>query len=176
MSINADFRKAVDAGDTQLVRIMLKDSLSLDPTFTEFNSLVKYAEAHLPDLYDEHDGEDFDLDKANWNKDYLNKEMVSVVYNFSKERIKFLKEMCAFIYKDRLKVQTAGQAGSSSGSVGGEITNQHDGKLSRKKIGIGVAVGGGVIAVVGLACAEAVITGAGIAVAAVGGVMILTDN
>ena len=52
MTINLDFKRAVDTKNIRLARIMLKDSLIIDPTFEEFNELLNYAEQELPYLYD----------------------------------------------------------------------------------------------------------------------------
>lgn len=45
----------------------------------------------------------FDHDKDNWNKDYMNGLMVQVVYNFSHERIKHLKEVVTYVYSNAKK-------------------------------------------------------------------------
>ena len=101
MNISQDFINAVAEKDLMMVHIMLKDSMVVDPTFKEFDTLLVYAENNLEELYDEHDGEVFSNDLSAWTKDYLAEQMVNVVTNFSKERVEFLKNICKHLYSAR---------------------------------------------------------------------------
>ena len=53
MAVSQEFQTALDDKDMRLVRIMLKDSLVVDPTFTEFGEMLRLAEQSLDSLYDE---------------------------------------------------------------------------------------------------------------------------
>jgi hypothetical protein len=78
---------------------MLKDSILIDrKSFKTFDKQLKYAENHIKNLYDDHDRDEFLKDKSLWTEDLMNQEMVNVVNNFSKERIKFLKKIVNHIY------------------------------------------------------------------------------
>lgn len=102
--IDRDFKNAVEINDIDLVRMMLKDSLMIDPTGTFFDELFNYAQDRLGnELLEKHDGENFIYDKNLWNKDFFNQEMIKLIDNFSLERISFLKEVCKFIYADYIK-------------------------------------------------------------------------
>ena len=102
--IARDFKNAVEINDIDLVRMMLKDSLMIDPTGTFFDELFNYAQDRLGnELLEKHDGENFIYDKNLWNKDFFNQEMIKLIDNFSLERISFLKEVCKFIYADYIK-------------------------------------------------------------------------
>lgn len=92
MAITNAFINAVAAGNVRGIRIMMKDSLLVDPTFAEFNQMEQYAR-NINGLYDEHDGRELKEDEASWNDDYMNKLMVQVVGNFSHKRISRLKEI-----------------------------------------------------------------------------------
>ena len=145
MTINLDFKRAVDTKNIRLARIMLKDSLIIDPTFEEFNELLNYAEQELPYLYDEHDGTKFNFDSSHWNK----------------ERVDFLKKLCRHIYADRI--------------VDIKMRNKHQPEsqplISKKQVGTAMIVGGTVVAIVGVATAEILVTTSGVAIAAAGGVI-----
>ena len=164
MTINNDFKNAVDTKDIRLVRIMLKDSMVVDPTFREFNSLIQYAENSLGELYDPHDNETFSSDISEWNKDLLNTEMVNVVYNFSKERIEFLKQLCRHIYSDRVETKERER-----------FVEAHK-PLPKKQIGVGMMAGGAVATVAGIAISQSALTIAGVAVAAIGGVIYIQNK
>jgi hypothetical protein len=92
MAITDAFRKAVSSGDIRGVRIMMKDSLLVDPSFIEFNEMNNFAR-DLSGLYDKHDESELNNDKSAWNDDYMSEVMVQVVYNFSRKRIEHLKEV-----------------------------------------------------------------------------------
>ena len=92
MSLTKAFKDAVDHNDVGGVRIMLKNSLLLDPSFNDFDEEERYA-SQMIDLYDEYDGDPFETDESKWNDDYMNEQMVKVVWNFSHERINHLKNV-----------------------------------------------------------------------------------
>lgn len=98
MEINLEFKKAVKNCDIDLIRIMLKDSIIMDPTFVMYKNLVKYVEQNGLNLFEEYDGAGF-ADKCYWNKDYLNQQMAQLICNFSKERVKHIKDICKNVYK-----------------------------------------------------------------------------
>ena len=105
MPVTSDFKNAVHDKNVRRVRIMMKDSLIRDPSFTEFNEMSREAEKYLgtKTLYDKHDGESFSSNKSDWNKTYMNNQMVDLMYNFSRERLNHLKAVCSFIYADEIQ-------------------------------------------------------------------------
>ena len=58
MAITNAFNKAITEGNIRQIRIMLKDSLLVDPTFERYNEMEKLAST-VPGIYDEHDGRPF---------------------------------------------------------------------------------------------------------------------
>ena len=92
MVISNAFREAVDNGSIRQIRIMLKDSLLVDPTFAQFAELEEAAKG-VVGLYDEHDGKAFINNPDEWDDAYMNEQMVRVVSNFSHERINHLKQV-----------------------------------------------------------------------------------
>ena len=95
MALSDDFKDAVSQDKKTKVRIMMKDSLLLDPTGATFDEMANYAVK--PGFMDEHDGEVFKT-SAEWDEDYLNEQMVAVVNNFSAERIDLLKKIVKKLY------------------------------------------------------------------------------
>lgn len=96
MALTDSFYEAVKSGNLRRVRIMMKDSLLVDPSFREFEQMEKAAQG-MYGLYDTHDGRKFIYDSSEWNDDYMNKVMVQVVGNFSHERIEHLKEVVRYL-------------------------------------------------------------------------------
>lgn len=166
MVVTPEFREAISAGNTRLVRIMLKDSITIDPSFSKFDELSDYASARLHDLYDEHDGEVFPADVSACTVDLLDEQMVSLIYNFSKERVNFLRKICAVLYPEKSPATP-----NSTESNHSPVENH----LAKKHIGAGVAVAGGIVAAAGIVTSETAIIVAGAAAVLVGGALILSD-
>jgi len=95
-NITSAFTDAVKDNNVRLIRIMMKDSLLLDPSFKQFDEMNRLAK-DVPGLYDEHDGRELDEDPSHWNDDYMNELMVQVISNFSHERVELLKKVVAHL-------------------------------------------------------------------------------
>lgn len=179
MALTNAFYEAIKSGNVRRVRIMMKDSLLVDPTFAEFNAMEKAASS-MAGLYDEHDGKELIEDRNLWNDDYMDKVMVKVLSNFSHERIDHLKEVVRYLRPAAKTVapkkeQTSHQTYNTTrkGSYEEEKRRcQERGDYLGAKIGAGAVVGaavGGVIASVAGAPAAGVIGGV-VAGAVVGGI------
>ena len=166
MNISQDFVSAVEKNDLLMVRIMLKDSMVVDPTLAEFHTLLSFAEENMCDLYDAHDGESFTQNASQWTKDYMDEQMVKVVGNFSKERIELLKSICKHLYSRQVE------------KIIGERMEETEAKapIARKHIGVGVTAAGVITAAVGIAISKPLVIGIGVAAAVAGGIFIATDK
>ena len=96
MAVTNSFYNSVSLGKVLEVRIMMEDSLLVDPTFAEFDEMEKVA-SKLEGLYDKHDGHAFNENRETWDDSYMNKLMVEVLDNFSHERIEHLKEVVQYL-------------------------------------------------------------------------------
>lgn len=92
MAVTEEFRNAVATRNIKRVRIMMKDSLLIDPTGSSFDEMARAAEG-LAGLYDEHDGRELAEDESAWDEDYMDRLMVQAVGNFSPERLNHLKKV-----------------------------------------------------------------------------------
>lgn len=165
MAITNDFMEAVKASKMIRVRIMLKDSLLVDPTGVQFDEMEQYAVEVMGDIYTEHDGEKLNYDVAVWNEDYLNEQMVAVVNGFSKERIDLLKSMVRYLYKYKVNIiRTERDATSATHTI------------PRKKVGTGVTVVGATLTVAGICTAHTALTIGGVVVATAGVALIVSDK
>lgn len=165
MSINQDFVSTIKDKNTIMVRIMLKDSMLIDPTFVEFDELISYAESNMEDLYDKHDGEEFPEDVSLWTKEFLDNQMVKLLDNFSKERVAFLKKMCATLYSEKAEKIKQVRLDEQNAKL----------KLTKTQIGVAVTGAGVVTTAVGVVSSKPVVTGVGIATTAVGGAIIASE-
>ena len=107
MSVTPFFIEAAKAGNKRRVRDMMADSLIRDPLFEEFDEMLRKAGEFFLNPYEPYDGKPFNQDKAAWDKLYLDNLMGDLRSNFSQERVKHVKEVCRFIYKDRIETIVA---------------------------------------------------------------------
>ncbi len=156
MALTNAFYEAVQSGNVRRVRIMMKNSLLIDPTFEEFHAMEKAASS-VAGLYDMHDGKEFIKDKSCWNDEYMNRLMVKVISNFSHERIDHLKEVIRYLRPVTKPVihkqeKTSHHKYMTTRQSAYEIEKrrcQERGDYLGVKIGVGMVVGatvGGVIA------------------------------
>ena len=180
MALTNAFFEAVKSSNIRRVRIMMQDSLLVDPTFDEFYEMEK-ASSSIECLYDEHDGKEFIEDRSQWDDDYMDKVMVKVLSNFSHERIDHLKEVVRYL-RPVTKQATAktpeinkqhSYDNSHKSSYQKEKQRcQENGNYRGAKIGVGTVAGatvGGIIAYIAGAPAIGVVGGIA-AGAVVGGV------
>lgn len=182
MAVTNAFREAVSSGNTRGVRIMMKDSLLVDPTFSEFEEMARIAQS-MGGLYDSHDGREFETDKASWNDAYMDKLMVQVVGNFSHERIAHLKEVVRYLHPAPAKPtqqdnsfhgstkQHYSPGPSSSAYHRQKDEDMRNGRIIRVVGGatVGAVAGGAIAAVAG--ATSGTIAGAAVTGAAVVGVI-----
>lgn len=166
MALTETFKKAVEENSKVHVRIMLKDAMLVDPSMKNFNEMISYAEQKMPDLYDLHDGEKLKDSEADWNRDYMNEQMVAGVTNFSRERISLLKQIIRYLYKDQIPTMT----------VTNNLKQETEKSLSSRKVagGIITVTGAGTMAG-GIALSNIPLIVAGGVVAAGGIALIITD-
>lgn len=183
MAVSQEFQTALDNKDIMTVRIMLKDSLVVDPTFTEFGEMLRLAEKSLDSLYDEHDGEELINDGSRWNKDYMDTQMVKVIRNFSKERIELLKNICSHLYGTKRTAQPiiVDPPRQDSGPNTKSKKDNYESSTSarNRKDGERLVMGGAVLIGIGILSETTLITVASIvvgAVAVVGGGLMIVNN
>ncbi len=186
MALTNAFNEAVSSGNVRRVRIMMKNSLLTDPTFSEFTEMNNAARG-LSGLYDAHDGRELNCDKGAWNDSYMNKLMVQVVDNFSHERVDHLKDVVRQLRPVATRsqaVQSSGRSFSERGTTSGQTytlrtdyqkqkyRDQQNGSYRGAKIAGGAIIG----AVVGgaIATAASVSVIGGVAIGAVAGAVAVT--
>lgn len=166
MALSNEFINVVQSNDVVQTRVMIMQSLVQDLTLRDFEERLSYAEKNLTDLYDTHDDEQFSDDITAWDKALLNSQIAKSLNNFSKERIAFCKKIVRIVLADKAK-----QADKQ------EFINEHSTEgASAAQVGVGVTVAGAVATVYGLVSSHPAVAAAGVAIAAVGGVMIIKNK
>lgn len=164
MALTSTFYDAVASGSVRKIRIVMKNSLLMDPTFSEYKEMEKEA-ASMEGLYDKHDGRDFKLDQSLWDEDYMAELMVQVIGNFSHERINHLKEVVRYLRPVEEKTSKQNQSLDNEKPLSYQEQKRKD-QLEGNYRGAKVAAG----AIAGAAVGGAVAYAAGVTVA--GGVAV----
>lgn len=172
MALTNEFLDAVKDGKKTRVRIMIKDIMLVDTSLSAYDEMITYAEEHMTDLYDLHDGEELKTLPNDWTEDYMNQQMASVVTNFSRERVRLLKCIVKYRYADKIKgtIQTKHVTVESNCNTNSSKTNNGP---TGMQIAGGVIVAVGVVALVGgIASSNVPVTIAG-GVALAGGAVVV---
>lgn len=174
MELSNSFNEAVAKKDINKIRVMLKNSLLVDPTFERFTEMEKAASS-VEDLYDIHDGRVFEEDTKKWDDDYMSLVMAQVIGNFSHERVEHLKKVVRKLRPVTEKSSnTSAHKGTSSGRTGKsdyqaqKRRDQANGNYREVKIAAGAVAGG----VVCCAAGAAIASSAGAVVGAVSGAVV----
>lgn len=185
--ISKEFQENINEGDLITVRSALLDDLIIDRTFKKFDEDFKAANDKL-DILVPYDGEPLEMDTEKWNMDYLNLQKVELMINFSKERIEHLKAVIVKVMppnkvkKEKKYVSSQNQTiqlhqkkekGSGTGSslTGTRKINEteiRDEKCESKEDGKALIIGGTITTAVGIAIAQPVVIGVGVAIVGAG--------
>ncbi len=155
------FSEAIEEKNIRKIRIFLKNSLTSDTSFKTFNEMEAMA-SKVSGLYDRHNGESFDLDKNNWNDNYLAKLKVELIDNFSHERIEHLKNVITYLEVSKNK-RTNNNIGVRKSSNKTYIRrNDEDTKKAKMIIGtVGGGIAGGIVfSIIGMSTLGGVAIGA----------------
>ena len=177
MALTKAFYEAVNSGNVRRVRIMMKDSFLVDPSFTEFKEMEKVA-ASMQGLYDSHDGRCFEENDDNWDDNYMDKQMVKLINNFSHERISHVKDVVRNLRPVARTTQKSSSTRTSSSINRTYMSyeekkrqDQLDGRYLTTKVATG-AVAGAVVGGIVASTASVTVVGGALVGAAVGGVVV----
>ena len=69
-----EFIDAVNSEDYDLIKIMMCNSLLVDPSGADFDEMFEYANNELNGLLEDYDGEELNNDTSQWDKKFLDKQ------------------------------------------------------------------------------------------------------
>lgn len=167
------FKKMVDNGDLEGVRISLGSEMMLDPRGDSFKEMLAYAEKAFPDLYESHNGEALDLDCDKWTEDHLFKTRNALDENFSKERLDYYFKVAKVVLKDKAETLDRETRLASRTTTNGTT------KTSKPTVttpSVCLTAGGVIIGGLGLILSKPIITTVGMVGAIVGVYKMYNDN
>jgi len=92
MEVSSEFQNAVKEKNILRIRIMLKDSLLIDRSFSMFKKLLEHTEKYGVKVLMEAEDSLERADKP-WTVDLMNSELVGLVNDFTKEHIQYVMEI-----------------------------------------------------------------------------------
>ena len=111
-------------------RIMLKDSLVVDPTFEQFDEMLAYAKGMNSTILVPFDEKILENDISKWNEEQMNRELVELVNNFSSERINHLKDIISKVLASKIKTIRSSSVIKSENRFTNSISSMNSRKLS----------------------------------------------
>lgn len=149
MAITDKFRENVANQNVRAIRIMMKNSFLIDPSFKEYHEMKKLAE-NVTGLYDVDDNMELNHDKSTWTNEYMDTIMVKVVSNFSEEKIKHIQGVV-----NHLIPETGLNKVNKKQNNRNDSSNPHEQDVSssdfeKMLIGViaGAVIGGGIAALI----------------------------
>ena len=109
MAISSEFAKTVQERNVLRTRIMLKDSLLVDKSFSKYKELLTYAEAQGVDVWMTQE-DPIEPAKTPWTLDLMNYELTALVNDFTKAHVQYVQKIITEIYKEE---RAQGNRGSS---------------------------------------------------------------
>ena len=97
MAISREFQNAVKEKNILRIRIMLKDSLFIDRSFSMFKKLLEHTEERGVKVLMEAEDSLERADKP-WTVELMNSELTSLVGDFTEEHIQYVKDIIINIY------------------------------------------------------------------------------
>lgn len=102
MALDNEFMQAINNNDFTKIRSMIANSFIIDPSTQDVKEmLIEVDKQNIP-IYETHDEIDLNWDKSIWTKDYLNRVLGELLFNFSKERIDLLLKLTPYVYREYL--------------------------------------------------------------------------
>ena len=101
MAIDSRFIAHVDTGNMDRVYSSIVDEMGIDPAGSDLKEMCDYAQSKMPNMYQSHDNENFNQNKASWNDDYFKAQYLKLLNGgFSRERLAFCIEMKRYLKAD----------------------------------------------------------------------------
>ena len=174
--MKVEYKAAVDAGDLAMVRMSLSNELLLDPQGRSFSEMLEYAVNNLSNFFEENKDASYEVSpKDQWDEDFMYEVKSDLDANFSKEKLAFYEAVVKFVGKDKaIEVEEE----EALPVVDDKNTHQEHPTRTIKitKVSGGVAVGGAIVATVGMCTGMTALSIIGGAIFVGGVLLIINDN
>lgn len=127
--ISPEFKSTIANKNLLGARIILKNSLLIDPTFNQFEKMLTYAKDRIPNIVVPFDGGTLEDDYLKWNQALMNMELIELIDNFSNTRISHVKKVISKVMKTEApksqinRVVSKPYTSNASGPTNSNFTN-----------------------------------------------------
>ena len=98
MAVSSEFEKTVQENHILRIRIMLKDSLLVDKSFSKYKELLTYAETQGVEVWMTQE-DPIEHAKKPWTLDLMNYELTALVNDFTREHVQYVQQIIKEVYK-----------------------------------------------------------------------------
>lgn len=180
MALDKSFMQAVNDNDLTSMRSMIANSFIIDPSTKDVKEMIAVVDKQNIPIYETQDEIVLNWNKSAWTKDYLNRVLGELLFNFSRERIELLLELTPYVYREYLGNQQKQQLEKHMREpiTNRRINTSSTGTNRRRPVTYKknssplpyVSIGGAVIAALGLITSTTTITVIGVVVCVAGAV------
>lgn len=103
MAVSSEFAKTVQEKNVLRTRIMLKDSLLVDKSFSKYKELLDYAEAQGIEVWMTQEDPIEHAEKP-WTLDLMNYELTALVNDFTREHVRYVQNIITEVYKGEMPI------------------------------------------------------------------------
>ena len=100
MAVSSEFAKTVQEKNVLRIRIMLKDSLLVDKSFSKYKELLDYAEAQGIEVWMTQEDPIEHAEKP-WTLDLMNYELTALVNDFTRAHVQYVQKIITEVYKGK---------------------------------------------------------------------------
>ena len=90
--VSDEFKMNVATGDITLVKSSLVNYIIMDNNFIKFDEALEYAKLKM-EIIEKNGEPGFDENTDNWDEKYFDKQLTALLFNFSEERIRHIKDI-----------------------------------------------------------------------------------
>lgn len=175
-----EFITAVNDSDLAKVRISLSNELLLDPRGATFSEMLRYAQERLPDLFEENHVSDYSVPpQEKWDKSFLFKVKNDLDSNFSKEKLAFYEAVIKAVGKSKaneIDHQKNQRYKETYNNIVMPSRKKSQRTSSINKTYVTVSAGGTILALIGIAAEQTLLTVLGGTALVVGGVLLINNH
>ena len=162
------FIQAVNDKKLNAIRIALINSLNSNPTGSEFNELLEYANVRLDDLFEDNKEAYYDIiPEEEWNEKFMDQVADDLEMNFSVEKLAFYKAVIEKVRAEDIALIKSHKTLHSD--------NQNKKGKKTRQVGIVISTGGAILTIVGISKGISLLTIIG-SVVLIGGVSIVVKS
>ncbi|WP_304152493.1 hypothetical protein [Megamonas hypermegale] len=162
MKVNDNFIKAINERDIKMLQAIINNSFITDPTTGTIREMLQIIKENNIDIFEQHDNKVLYEEKRYWTRDYEKQLLSDLFLNFSRERITLLLKIVPYVECNQIEQeieQNKNKTVKPAVTVSTRTTRRRPVTYKKNSSPLPyVAVGGVVVAALGLITSTTTIT------------------